>query len=116
MPDSSSDANTRTRDRAVALQYSDPDELPRLLASGAGALAARIRELAERHNIPIAEDPKLTDLLFDLDVGEEISRETFRLVAEIIVFLYHVDEQWRRAHPELDRMIPELQSLDQERR
>ena len=88
------------RKHAVALQYSEGDHAPRIVASGAGEIARRILELAEKNNVPIRNDDTLTDLLAKLDVGFEIPPETYRAVAEILAFLYRTDSEWRKAKTE----------------
>lgn len=88
----------RKLERAVALEYGKDDAVPRIVASGAGELARRIREFAEQHNIPIKEDETLTEMLAKIDTGANISPESYRLVAEVISFLYHTDRAWREKH------------------
>ncbi len=90
------------RDRAVALQYNDIETLPRVIASGAGDLARRIVELAKASDVPIQKNEALTDVLKDVQVGAYINKESFRLVAEIISFLFHHDMQWQEKHKQLD--------------
>ncbi len=84
---------------AVALTYQELDQLPKISASGTGQIAEQILELAKKNNIPIQEDRALTELLKQLPVGSPISPEAFRLVAEIVVFLYNADKEWREKHP-----------------
>lgn len=94
-------ASSGGRAHAIALQYCQQDELPRIVASGAGEIAKQILELAKRHNIPVREDEELTAMLANLNVGAFISPESYQLVAEVISFLYHSDKEWRERHPEL---------------
>jgi flagellar biosynthesis protein len=95
----------KRREHAVALQYSESDELPKIIASGAGEIARQILELAQQHSIPIQEDAELTDMLAKLPPGAFISPETYRLVAEIISFLYHSDKKFRLEHQELKPVL-----------
>lgn len=95
----------KRREQAVALQYSEADELPRIIATGAGEVARQILELAQAHEIPIQEDQTLAELLSKLPPGAYISPETYRLVAEVISFLYHSDKTFRDAHQELRPVI-----------
>ena len=94
-----------SRKHAVALQYSSMDDLPRVVANGAGELAEHILNLARQHNIPIHEDTTLTEILSCLPQGTAIPQETFRLVAEIVCFLYQMDEEWRKEHTFLGPML-----------
>jgi len=90
-------------ERAVALRYAAGDELPRVVAKGAGEIAQRIVELAEEHKVPIFESDSLSALLTKVDPGSTIPRESFEIVAEILCFLYHTDKEWRAGRPMLAR-------------
>lgn len=75
---------------AVALKY-DQDTMaaPLLVAKGADAVAARIRDLAKENNVPIVRNPPVARALFDsVEIEETIPEEHFKAVAEIIAFVY----------------------------
>ncbi|MBX7138332.1 MAG: EscU/YscU/HrcU family type III secretion system export apparatus switch protein [Oligoflexia bacterium] len=95
----------RSRERAVALSYSSMDQLPTIVANGAGELARQILALANKYHIPVQQDHALTEMLSKLDIGAAISPETFRAVAEVVSFLYHVDQEWQASHPFLERTM-----------
>ena len=75
--------------RAVALHY-DGRDAPRLTAKGQGAVADEIIALAREHGIPLQQDPELTALLAQLDLGETIPRELYLAVAEVLAFAFFV--------------------------
>ncbi len=80
--------------RAASLAYRpDRDRAPRVTASGRGAVAERIVQVAREAGIPIREDPALAEILSRLDPGEEIPAETYQAVAEILAFLYRLDRE-----------------------
>ena len=82
--------------KAVALKYSrERDTAPRVTAKGAGPIAEKILELAEKEGIPIAEDPDLVTALARLDFYDEIPPELYRAVAEILAFAYRVNNKMR---------------------
>lgn len=91
--------------QAVAVQYQDVDQLPRVVASGSGEIANKIVEIAKQNNIPLHQDDLLVELLSKVQVGAVISPETYKYVAEIICFLYQVDKQWRTKHAQLESLI-----------
>lgn len=95
----------RNREHAVALQYRERDDLPRIIATGAGEIARQILAIAQEHDIPIEHDSTLTDLLSKLSVGSTISPESFRLVAEIMCFLYHTDVEFKKRHAHMKPII-----------
>jgi len=74
---------------AVALRYEQGETpAPICLAKGVDAVAQRIREAAEEHNIPIVEDPPLARALFAAaEVDEPIPREHYEAVAKVIGFV-----------------------------
>ena len=82
---------TRDRDSkpvAVALQYeSGQGDAPRIVASGAGAIAERILELARENGIAVRQNSDLATMLHAVGVGERIPVAAFAVVAEI---LFHV--------------------------
>lgn len=82
---------------AVALRYRpSQDTAPRVTAKGRGELAERIAELARIHNVPIHEDSDLVKLLGLLELETEIPPSLYRVVAEILAFIYLVNEKWKR--------------------
>ncbi|MCF6328680.1 MAG: EscU/YscU/HrcU family type III secretion system export apparatus switch protein, partial [Henriciella sp.] len=77
---------------AVALKW-DPDsqQAPVCLAKGVDHLAARIREVALAHNVPVYRDPPSARSLYKLvDVNEEIHAQHFAAVAAAIQFVERV--------------------------
>lgn len=82
---------------AVALRY-DPsrDRSPRMTAKGHGELADRIIELARIHNVPIREDADLVHLLGQLELEAEIPPTLYKVIAEVLAFIYFVNEKWKR--------------------
>ena len=80
----------------AAIKYdSAKDPAPRLTAKGKGLLAERIIELARQNNVPIKEDPALVQILYQLDLDDYIPPELYKAIAEILVFVYSLNEEWR---------------------
>jgi flagellar biosynthesis protein len=79
---------------AVALQYEAHDErAPRVVASGRGAVAERILELAFAHGIKVREDADLAEILAAVEVGEQIPVAAFVAVAEILFHILRANQQ-----------------------
>lgn len=73
---------------AVALKYEPGKSAPRVVAKGAGVIAARIREQAETDNIPIVRDIPLARALHaECEIGEEIPVELYNAVARVLAFV-----------------------------
>jgi len=82
---------------AVALAYqADRMGAPRVVAKGVDLLAARIREAAARHEIPLVANPPLARALYSVELEREIPPEHYRAVAEIIAFVWRL--KGRSAH------------------
>jgi flagellar biosynthetic protein FlhB len=79
---------------AVALQYSRDSMLaPKVLAKGRDILAARIREEARKHEIPIVENKPLAQALYKtVEVGETIPAQLFAAVAEVLAYLVRIKQ------------------------
>jgi flagellar biosynthetic protein FlhB len=81
---------------AVAIRYTLPGapgegSAPRVVAKGKNFLAARIRERAREHQVPIVENPPLARALYkSVDVGQEIPGHLYRAVAEILAYIYRL--------------------------
>ncbi len=83
--------------KAVALRYDRLKEnAPRVVASGKGYKAEKILEVAGEAEVPIYEDPTLVDMLSCLDIGSEIPEELYSIVAEVLVFVYSLDNKTKR--------------------
>jgi flagellar biosynthetic protein FlhB len=81
---------------AVALRYESGKGAPRVVAKGVDALAAKIRERAREHRVPIVEDKPLTRVLYRVcELEEEIPAELYIAVARILAFVMSL----RRPNP-----------------
>ena len=89
-------------DTAVALTY-DQLSAPKVSASGTDEVAREMVRLAEQHGVHLHNDPVLSRMLATLDIGTEIPRELYELIAEIIAFAYHlqgkVPDNWVAPEP-----------------
>jgi flagellar biosynthesis protein len=78
--------------KAVGITYKPhQDHAPRVVAKGRRKVAEQIIALAREHHIPIYEDPAIVELLYTLEVDQEIPEELYKVVAEILVFVYRLD-------------------------
>ena len=80
--------------KAAALKYTHgKDPAPKLTAKGRGEVAKKIIEIAKTHGIPIQEDKELVEFLSMLDLYQEIPPELYRAVAEILAFIYSINNK-----------------------
>ncbi|MCM2678996.1 EscU/YscU/HrcU family type III secretion system export apparatus switch protein [Echinimonas agarilytica] len=86
---------------AIALGY-DAKNTPTVLAKGFAELAEQIVEIAEEEGIYIHKDAELARFLSHIEVGDNIPRELYVLVAEVISFAYLLEgkfpEQWAKLY------------------
>ncbi|CAB3780487.1 Flagellar biosynthetic protein FlhB [Paraburkholderia caffeinitolerans] len=77
---------------AVALQYADGEmRAPKVVAKGVNLVAARIRELATEHNVPLLEAPPLARALYyNVDINREIPGPLYGAVAQVLAWVYQL--------------------------
>ncbi len=73
---------------AVALKYEPGKSAPRVVAKGAGHVAARIRQEAEEKNVPMVQDIPLARALHGAcELGQEIPVDFYHAVAGVLAFV-----------------------------
>ena len=77
---------------AVALQYTDGEmRAPKVVAKGVNLVAARIRELAAEHGVPMLEAPPLARALYhNVELEREIPGSLYSAVAEVLAWVYQL--------------------------
>lgn len=74
---------------AVALKY-DGKNAPKVTAKGEGFTAQQILAIAEKHGVPLQNEPELARILAQVPLGDEIPQELYIAVAEVIAFAYFI--------------------------
>ena len=98
---------------AVALRYEPARGTPRVVAKGAGAIAARIRSVADNHQVPMVEDVPLARALYaSCEVGQEIPSELYHAVAQVLAFVLSRKAKGvaagRHGTPRTDVSVPDV--------
>ncbi|HEU5448149.1 MAG TPA: EscU/YscU/HrcU family type III secretion system export apparatus switch protein [Acidimicrobiia bacterium] len=76
---------------AVALEYRPELGAPRVVAKGQGFIAARIREEAEKHNVPVVRDVPLARTLHAAcKLGQAIPADLYEAVARLLAFVFNL--------------------------
>lgn len=80
---------------AIAVRYKkEQDEVPTVLAKGADLIAQKMKEEAEKHNIPMIENrPVARELYAKVEPGQPIPLGLYEALAEIIATVYQIEEQ-----------------------
>ncbi|MBF0565287.1 MAG: flagellar biosynthesis protein FlhB [Nitrospirae bacterium] len=74
---------------AIAIRYKETEmSAPKIIAKGADVMAQKIREIAQKHDIPIYEDKPLARTLYEMDVDSFIPQELYKAVARILAYIY----------------------------
>lgn len=83
---------TNPTELAVAIKYDDATmDAPIVVAKGADHLAARIRQIAAEHRVPIVEKKPLARALYkNIKVGQAIPADLYEAVAEILAYVYRL--------------------------
>lgn len=82
----------RRRQIAVALHYDQRSPtLPRVVATGTGAVAEQILNAAFASGVKVREDADLAEILAAVEVDSEIPLEALAAVAEILSYVYRAN-------------------------
>lgn len=89
--------NVSEPNKAVAVQYDRAtDDAPRVVASGKGAIADQILQIAFERGIKVREDAELVEILSLVDVDCPIPLEAFAAVAEILTYVYQANASFKQ--------------------
>lgn len=76
---------------AVALKYEAAKGAPRVVAKGAGEIAAKLREIAAEARVPMVQDIPLARALHaSCELGQEVPPQLFTAVARVLAFVMHL--------------------------
>lgn len=77
---------------AVALRYDEGRmRAPLVVAKGTDLVAARIREIATEHAVPIFEAPPLARALYhNVEIGGEVPATLYVAVAQVLTYIYQL--------------------------
>ena len=80
---------------AVALKYDrESSSAPIVIAKGADFLAQKIKEIARENKIEIVENKPVARMLYyNVDIDQEIPQELYQAVAEILAYVYGLQNQ-----------------------
>lgn len=82
---------------AIAVQYDkSADNAPRVVAKGMRLKAEKIREIAKAAGVPIMKNVSLANALFRVEVGQEIPEELYDAVAEVLNFVFALQQQEKK--------------------
>ncbi len=82
---------------AVALRYETNMSAPIVVAKGLDNLAAKIKEIAYKFDIPVMENKPLAQALYkSAEIGDPIPSALYHAVAEILVLIYKAQAEVKK--------------------
>jgi flagellar biosynthetic protein FlhB len=96
---------------AVALRY-DPQRMqaPIIVAKGAELMAAKIREIAAAHQVPLLESPPLARAIYHhAEIDQPIPLGLYTAVAQVLAYVYqlkHIQASGQEAPPTPEPVVP----------
>ena len=102
---------SKRRQNAVALAYAKGDAAPKVVARGQGLVAEQIIARAQEAGVFVHESKELVSLLMDVDLDREIPPALYRVVAELLAWLYHIESAQQSGAP-LPAAPEAVQQLD----
>lgn len=87
------------RKLAVALKYDkNENDAPKIIAKGIGEVAKNIVKKGKEEGVTSLENKELAGELFKLDINDEIPAELYTAVAEILTYVYKLDNEKRSSY------------------
>lgn len=85
---------------AIAIEYHEGMNAPRVIAKGALRVAERIVAIAREHNIPIVQNIPLARAMYKtIEIDQEISPDLYLAMAEVLAYVYRLRGR-RTAQPQ----------------
>ncbi len=78
--------------KALAVKYDSRYPAPFVLVKGRGEAAERIVRIAKEHGVPVEKRDSLAETLYEIDIGELVPEEFYRVLAELLVFVGWIDD------------------------
>ncbi|QCP11413.1 EscU/YscU/HrcU family type III secretion system export apparatus switch protein [Pseudoduganella umbonata] len=91
MPMRRDEGTKRPLNSAAALAYRDGSGAPKVVAKGRGLVAEQIIAVAAEAGVYVHESKELVSLLMDIDLDRQIPPALYRVIAELLAWLYHIE-------------------------
>ena len=75
---------------AVAIKYVKDLPAPFIIAKGKHELAERLLRIAVENGVEIANEPELSEALFEFEIGSFIQEEMYEIIAHILAHIMKV--------------------------
>jgi flagellar biosynthesis protein len=88
---------------AVALAYAPGDAAPKVVAKGRGLIAEAIIARARESEIYVHQSAEMVALLMQVDLDDRIPPQLYLAVAELLAWLYRVEQEGENTQPNTRR-------------
>lgn len=99
---------------AMALSYDLETGKPKVTALGRGRFARKIEETAEKAGVWVERNPEKAEKLFRPTDNTVIPTHLYGLIAEILTFIYQLDQEYVPAPPEEEEELEEPEEGEEE--
>ncbi len=79
-----------TEKTVVAIKYVKDLPAPFIIAKGKHELAERLLRIAVENGVEIANEPELSEALFEFEIGSFIPEEMYEIIAHILAHIMKV--------------------------
>lgn len=84
----------KPKQHAIALSYHGQNiDAPKVVAKGSGFIAEKILATAKQHSVPVYKNKTLVSMLMAVELDQEIPPELFQAVAEVLAYIYRIDQR-----------------------
>jgi flagellar biosynthesis protein len=84
---------------AVAISYAPGELAPHVVAKGQGLIAEAIIARAHEAGVSVHESEDLVRMLMRLDIDQQIPTELYRVVAELLAWVYLLERRAASKRP-----------------
>jgi flagellar biosynthetic protein FlhB len=85
---------------AIAIEYQEGMQAPKVLAKGPYRVAERIVRIAKENHIPVVQNIPLARAIYKtIDIGQEISPDLYLAMAEVLAYIYKLRGKLPAARP-----------------
>lgn len=85
--------NKKEISQAVALQYNEKNNAPKVVAKGNGFIADNIIKAAKQNSVPVYKNKTLAGMLMAVELDREIPPDLYTAVAEVLAYVYRMDQK-----------------------
>ncbi len=95
---------------SIALKYDKTKTgAPFVVAKGVDQIALKVREIAREYEVPVMRSPQLCRAIYHTtEIGDEIPEELFNAVAQILAYIYQLEQFRQRKAKRPTPLPPEL--------